>query len=59
MHVNLYTAPAFASVVVAILNVAVVLLWYKEFRIDIYHDSSDEKVDSYRKWRLFCLFYRS
>ena len=56
MHVNLYTAPAFASVVVAILNVAVVLLWYKEFRIDIYHDSSDEKVDSYRKWRLFDLF---
>ena len=49
MHLDLYTAPAFASVVVAILNVVVVLLWYKEFRVDIYRDSSDEKVDSYRK----------
>ncbi|XP_066911028.1 major facilitator superfamily domain-containing protein 8-like isoform X3 [Clytia hemisphaerica] len=50
LHLDLYTAPAFVSVVVAILNVTAVLVWYKEFHVDIYHDSQDDhKIDSYRQ----------
>lgn len=48
LHLDLYTAPAFASVVIAILNVLVVIFWYKEFRVDIYHDSADVKVETYK-----------
>jgi len=56
LHLDLYTAPAFASVIIAVLNVIVVLLWYKEFHVDIYVDSHDEKVDNYRKFSFYAFF---
>ena len=50
-HLDLYTAPAFASVMIAILNIIIVLIWYKEYKVDIYKDSGDdEKIEQYRKY---------
>ena len=43
LHLNLYTAPAFASILIAIFNVILIVVWYKEYRIDIYQDH--EKKD--------------
>ena len=43
LHMNLYTAPAFASILIAIFNVILIVGWYKEYHIDIYQDH--EKKD--------------
>jgi len=44
LHLNLYTAPAFASIFIACLNLALLVGWYEECKINIYKDY-DEHVD--------------
>lgn len=50
LHINLYTAPAFASILIAIANIAIVIGWYQEFHVDIYKDhEGDESINKYSK----------
>nr|XP_047139170.1 major facilitator superfamily domain-containing protein 8 [Hydra vulgaris] len=42
IHLNVYTAPAFASIFVTALNVVVVLFWYNEHQVDIYKDQEND-----------------
>ncbi|XP_057315275.1 major facilitator superfamily domain-containing protein 8-like isoform X2 [Hydractinia symbiolongicarpus] len=50
LYLNLYTAPAFASILIAIANIAIVIGWYQEFHVDIYKDhEGDESINKYKK----------
>ena len=58
IHLNVYTAPAFASIFVTALNAAVILIWYSEHRVDIYKDQeNDVVVQKFSKSYFFFLTY--
>lgn len=42
LNLNLYTAPAFASTFIAMLNVLLIITYYYEFHVNIYKDSEED-----------------
>lgn len=45
LRLNIYTAPGFLGLIMAIVNMVAVCVWFKETEVDIYDGQKDYKVD--------------
>lgn len=49
LHINLYTVPAFISVMIAIMNTFLITGYYYEYCINIYKDEEENEIENFRE----------